>query len=172
LLLFVLIDISVILTIKSIHMAYNKLNNYLKIAMIIFAMIAVLGFIYRFRDQAYAQMAYFKLVPLKETYTELFFSDPEILPYSAADDNSVSFKFMIRNREGIQMAYHYSILGLCDGMVAKRLGSGAVVLVDDQAQAVEVAADLGNKNTYKKCRVITQLDDFGQQISFLISGSK
>ena len=84
---------------------------------IIVFLIVTIGFVYyTFKPQIYNWLKANKLVPLPETFTELYFEDHLKLPKTVDKNPSkeYSFKFTIHNLEYKNMKYKYEIKAITD----------------------------------------------------------
>ena len=74
-------------------------------AVILVALIAILYF----TGALSAGLKALKLVPIKESYTELYFADPASLPKTVKTGDVLNFAFTIHNMEGDITQYPYRV---------------------------------------------------------------
>ncbi len=105
-------------------------------------------------------------VPKKETYTELYFNDPETLPHFATTNGKANFSFSIHNVEGVTTTYPYTVVfAHSDGRVTRIL-KGSVTLANDAKQSIKVSHAFADAN--EKGKVVVTLTSMNQSIDFLI----
>jgi len=91
-----------------------------------------------FRSAIHAQLDAWKLLSLKERFTELYFVDHVHLPRRISKGETVSFSFVIHNLEGEKKEYAYSVYYRSqDGQIIKAIEEDAVTLADGESITIE-----------------------------------
>lgn len=77
------------------------------------SIIFLCGFIYTMRDAVqeniHRKLSDWKLIPIPETYTELYFEDHTSLPKKTTAGEVTTFSFTIHNMEGVTTTYPYEV---------------------------------------------------------------
>lgn len=90
------------------------MKKYLKLATIIIVLVITGITIHINRVRIYTQLKAWKLVPLPEPLTELYFNDHINLPKVYAKDTKYPFSFTIHNIEYQDFEYHYRVTAISD----------------------------------------------------------
>lgn len=128
---------------------------------VVLALGLVVGVAFEVRHEIYALLAEYRLVPIEEGVTELYFENSDALPERAG---ALSFSFILRNLEGTTMAYPYVVYVEYDG-VRTELTRDVVTVPQGERTVVRTSVRV----TPRKGRIIVELPDQNQYIAFLIS---
>jgi hypothetical protein len=112
-------------------------------------------------------MREWRLLPSQETYTELYFSDPLALPKKIERGDSVSFSFVIGNREGKTMNYLYRVSLSPDDAPSLVLTSSATKITDGSSKAVSVK--LSFVSSPGPSTIVVSLPESGNEIRFHVN---
>jgi hypothetical protein len=109
-----------------------------------------------------------KLVPIPETFTELYFSDHLNLPKQIGAGKDVSFSFVIHNLEGKDMTYPYVVyLKFNNSMVV--LSNDSVIVKKDEYKTIDVSYE--PKVSTNNGTITVSLTQLNQDIHFLLSNN-
>jgi hypothetical protein len=142
---------------------YQKNKGYI---ITVGAVIILSILIFTFRTAIYQEFNNLKLVPEKETFTELYFDDPNNLPRVAVRGERESFSFTIHNVEGIQITYPYIVYFLSQAGRQTTFVKGSITINSDDSEIVNVHYTLPVTN--EKGMVIVSLTSLNQKIDFLL----
>lgn len=109
------------------------------------------------------EMEKLKLLPEAEHFTELYFQNYKDLPQNVTAGQTVSFSFAVRNLEGEDQGYKYSVYFESDGSRAP-IDSGEVMIKDNETQTIDEVYIF--KDNDKKGKVVVELPDKNQHIHF------
>ncbi|MCX7997132.1 MAG: DUF1616 domain-containing protein [Patescibacteria group bacterium] len=107
-----------------------------------------------------------RLLPVPESYTELYLEDHLEIPVTLMPEQTASASFTIRNRERRTMNYRYTV-SRTTGTDTARIASGTARLADGQARSFRF--DYSIATTEPKTRFAIELDGMNQQIHFWIN---
>ena len=105
-------------------------------------------------------------VPKKETYTELYFNNPENLPKQAVKGGKAVFSFTIHNVEGDRTTYPYTVEFVYSTGRRTRILKGTVTLNDAESKTVNVSHAFADG--FEQGKVEVTLTNLNQSIDFLI----
>lgn len=112
----------------------------------------------------YNQLKEWKLVPLPEPLTELFFEDHLLLPAKIVAGDDLSFRFTIHNVEYKPVSYPYTIY-FQDGQ--QRVATqGSLFLKQDESVTVPIV--LTDPNIATRTAVVVSLDNRQERIHFWV----
>lgn len=118
---------------------FNKKN----IGRAVSATIVVIFLIFLF--QSYEQKSWLYhwlnnrlIVPHRETYTELYFTDAALLPHVISEGDNVTLQFTIHNLEGQPIDYPYLVLIEQSGKPPIQLTSGMTSMQDGESKTITV----------------------------------
>lgn len=129
---------------------------------VVLALGLVVGVIFEVRHEIYALLAEYRLLPIEEGVTELYFENSDTLPERAG---ALSFSFILRNLEGTTMAYPYVVYVEYDG-VRTELTRDVVTVLEGERALVTTSVVVTRRGSG---RIIVELPDQNQYIAFLIS---
>ncbi len=131
-------------------------------SVIFLAAFIALGLLYTERTQVYDVLAAFKLVPLEEGVTELYFNDTDTLPQTVA--RPIAFSFTIHNLEGQDMTYPYT--------VSVKFADDRVLLVDKNTIPIAKGDAAKIPESFRPTpgarMIIVELPEQKEHISFLV----
>ena len=122
--------------------------------------------IFLFRTAIYQEFNNLKLVPEPETFTELYFNNPNNLPKVAVKGEKEIFSFTIHNLEGVKTLYPYSVYFLSQNGVRTIFAKGNVVINNGDSDSITVPYVFASSD--EKGMVVVMLTSLNQQIDFLI----
>lgn len=114
------------------------------------------------RHEIYALLAEYRLVPIEEGLTELYFENSDALPERAG---ALSFSFILRNLEGKRMVYPYVVYVEYDGERTE-LTRDVVTVLEGERALVTTSVVVTRRGSG---RIVVELPDQNQHIAFLIS---
>jgi hypothetical protein len=126
------------------------------------------GLLYSNRSAIYDWLYDFKLVPIKETFTELYFANHLNLPKQLIIGNNVTFSFVIHNLEGQDMAYPYNIY-IKDELNTYPIEQSTVVVKKDEYRNVDIS--YSPTINLAKGMVVVELTDLHQELHFLLGNN-
>jgi hypothetical protein len=104
--------------------------------------------------------------PKKETYTELYFNNPENLPKSIVTGEKMRFSFTIHNVEGTQVTYPYTINFVESNGHTVPISKKTITLADGASQVIAVSVSTISSN--EKGHMVVTLTNLNQSIDFIL----
>jgi len=138
---------------------------------IVFSLSIFLGvFLYTNRVVAYKniheKLSEWKLIPIPETYTELYFEDHASLPKQTKANEKTTFSFTIHNQEGRVVEYPYEVYFKYTKLGWKVLfKEGTVTLTPGESQTITVSHTW--RSSELEGKVVVELLDSDHYIDFL-----
>ena len=138
---------------------------------IIVALLVVGGaLLYGYRGALYGEMNRFKLLPIPERFTELYFQNSALLPKQVVNGQSISFSFTIHNAEGVTTVYPYAVyFETTDGQRATFAGN-TITIDDGASKTIVISHTFATSNI--KGKVIVSLTQLNQEIDFLLPNNE
>jgi hypothetical protein len=122
-----------------------------------------------FHSQAvYAQLESWKLIPMPQRFTELYFENNTSLPTTVTTKPLV-FDFGIHNQEGEFVAYSYEIVMETPSGLTQELSSGTIALPDGQVASIPVVVSL--PKGIKTAEIFVELPNQKQVIDFRVGAT-
>ena len=128
---------------------------------IVIAIAVAMTAVYENRHALYRVLHSYKLVPIEEGITELYFENADALPQRAG---FLTFSFVIRNLEGKDMVYPYAIYIESNGE-REEVGRDTAAVPTGGSISVPTSLRVQGGNP---SRVVVELLDQGQHIAFQI----
>lgn len=114
------------------------------------------------------KLADFKLIPIPETFTELYFEDHSSLPTHTVAGKTDSFSFTIHNIEYATTTYPYSVYFEYNLLLTKVLfEKDTVTLAPGEVKTITVSHTW--KSGELQGKVVVLLESTNQYINFLLS---
>jgi len=132
-----------------------------KILIIEYSIIAVLVLfnLHLLRDPIYNKLKQWKLVPLPETFTELYFTDHLHLPVTITANQTQNFKFTIHNLEGMITSYNWVVYAIQDESFVSKESSQSSNLLE-------------NKQTNESTKSMEDTEQQAPEIKILLQSGK
>lgn len=152
---------------ESIKIIMSKISLRVKIVTLVF-FIVFLGFwAYINKSEIYTVLYNWKLIPIKEKFTELYLNDHLNLPKKITANETISFSFAIHNLEGENKDYPYTVY--------LKTSDERIILIEQMTVSVAVD-EIKNVNvsyvsaeTMSEGMVVVDLNGMNQSIDFLIN---
>lgn len=143
-------------------------NNYKKKVwgVAVLAVTTILIVIFFSRAAIQHELINLKLVPQKETFTELYFNNVDSLPIAASNGGKGTFSFTIHNEEGVQTVYPYLVFFLAPNG-RRTIFARGTAMIDSKAYQT-ITAPYTFSTATQKGMVVVLLTNLNQQIDFLI----
>ncbi|MFA6005263.1 MAG: hypothetical protein WC775_02140 [Patescibacteria group bacterium] len=122
------------------------------------------------QDAIYEQLKVWKLVPLPETFTELYFEDHLKLPTRIIPEEEQTFKFTVHNLEYTDMEYPYTVKATGADGYQQVLQTGTFVLIHDAYITKKITYSIGEN--HDRVKVEVNLVNKKQTIHFWLNGVK
>lgn len=111
-------------------------------------------------------LAKMNLVPKKENFTELYFTDYSKLPTRSVAGENVNFSFTIHNHEGKEFPYTYSVYFEYPSGNRFPIKTAKVNLLDGEYANISINHKFSETNIYGK--MVVKIDELNQSINFLL----
>lgn len=106
------------------------------------------------------------LVPITETFTELYFDDYSKLPTKSVVGEAINFSFTVHNLEGKTTTYPYSVYFEYPSGQKVTLKTGQLIIPNGEFGNVNVNYVFKTSNLYGK--VYVRLNNLDQKINFIL----
>lgn len=106
------------------------------------------------------------LVPIAETFTELYFDDYSKLPTKSVAGEPIAFSFTIHNLEGKDTTYPYTVYFEYPSGQKITIKNGQVVVPNNGYGKVNIKYNFQTSNLYGK--VYVKLNNLNQNINFIL----
>jgi hypothetical protein len=116
-------------------------------------------------DRVYAQLKDWKVVPLPEPLTELYFEDHQTLPAKLENGKEYTFRFTVHNLEYRDLVYPYTVTAISSAS-ATPIASGTINLPHDGYQTASASFTL--KDTVNRTKIEVELTNLKQKIHFYL----
>lgn len=142
-------------------------RSYIIVGVIFILFLACLSLFYFQHTNIDVSFKRLKLVPLPETFTELYFDSHTSLPTVLYPDQEEAFSFRVHNMENKDMTYLYEVSINADGKKQRidehsiSLPNGGTSIISEHFQEASPAA---------RSEVVVTLKNKGQQIDFWVTG--
>lgn len=118
------------------------------------------------QENIHEKMNDWKLIPIPETYTELYFEDHTALPKKTTAGQITTFSFTIHNMEGVTTTYPYEVYFKYTQLGWKVLfEEGSVTL--DPGESTTITTSHMWRSSELQGKVVVELLGFDQYIDFL-----
>jgi hypothetical protein len=142
-------------------------HNFVAIFMILIVLASLVA--YSQRSRLNELLHDWKLIPEKETFTELYFDNHLSLPKTFIAGHPEIFSFVIHNLEGRAMDYPYLVFIKTD-KGRKKIEDYSVHINDGESRTVYIS--FMPEETVNSGSVVVSLEGLKQDIHFLIGKSK
>ena len=116
----------------------------------------------------YAFLEREQFIPHQEAFTELYFTEPELLPATIAKGDKVAFSFTIHNLEGHAMAYPYDVFIVPSATTSSvTLTSGTSTLAS--GERTNITVQLSFAKSLGRSDVVVRLPESGKEIRFHVN---
>lgn len=102
--------------------------------------------------------------PLQEKFTVLSFEAPTTLPSNVQSSSSLSFGFVVDNKEGVDMFYNYNVNLKPSSLESRQYDSGILFVPKGQSKTKNVVINSDELTTVTVVSVV--LKDLDQHIDF------
>lgn len=106
------------------------------------------------------------LIPITETFTELYFDDYSKLPTKSVAGEAINFNFTIHNLEGRDITYPYTVYFEYPSGQKITIKNAEVAVADGGYGKVNIKYAFQTSNLYGK--VYVKLDNLNQKINFIL----
>lgn len=106
------------------------------------------------------------LMPVPETFTELYFEDYSKLPTRSVAGETINFSFVIHNLEGKKVTYPYTVYFEYPSGQKINIKTGQIELNHEGFETVNVKYTFQTSNLYGK--VYVRLNNLDQKINFIL----
>lgn len=149
------------------HLRMSK--KHLKILLILSGLfLAVLSLGKAEKDRAYEILNRWYLIPKEESFTELYFEDQFVIPQELTAGETISFAFTIRNNEGMDKEYPYTIY-LQNENEAILIGEGIISIKNAEEKTSTFSYTFIKE--HEKETMFVALPEQGQKIHFLLANN-
>jgi hypothetical protein len=144
----------------------DSIRTHKKILISASVIIIVAALLIVFNTPISKALSAWNFAPKKETYTELYFNNPENLPKYVVTGGKMQFSFTIHNVEGTQVTYPYTINFVESNGQKIAISKKTVTLADGASKVftVTVSTIKANENGH----MIVTLTNLNQSIDFII----
>lgn len=118
----------------------------------------------RYESVITAQLKEWKVVPLPEPLTELYFEDHLTLPSRVVSGDPISFRFTIHNVEYRTVSYFYTID--LEGETTREVKRGTSLLEHDKSATIPI--DLEDVPITTRSAIVVNLPEQDQRIHFWV----
>lgn len=120
-----------------------------------------------FQASLYRTLDTWKLIPHKESLTELYIHKYDSLPLEVTAHESIPYSFAIHNLEGKDMKYRYAIYASLQGSSNKKLIASGTSEVHDGETKIHTSSYVFGTTT-KQVAITIELPDQNQMIHFTL----
>lgn len=145
----------------------TNIKNFFLIATLITFIFGALFIAYQYKSEIYARLNEWKLIPQKESFTELYFENHLNLPKYIITGRKMDFSFTIHNLEGQAMNYPYAVYFVSDEGRITTINSSVATSSDGEYKTIPVEYTL---NTLAPSGAIyVELSRKKQDIHFMVT---
>lgn len=127
----------------------------------------IIALLFGFRGAIHAQLEQWKLIPIPEHFTELYFTSYPRVPQDLAPGKKVAFQFTLHNVEGATVVYPYTVSFRYTSGQSKIIRTGTVTLADNETKTISDSYTFVVNG--ERGAVVVELTGLHQEIRFLVS---